>query len=696
MGRKKIKDEIPQEMEGLLLAIDKKFGKGSTTLAGIDNYPVIDKISSGSIGIDLALSGGYGRGRMVEVFGPEASGKAQPLSSKILTPSGWTKMGNIKVGDIICTPDGGESTVVGIFPQGKQDVYEIILDDKSKTHCTADHLWSVTTRYSKLNEVLTTQQLLDEGIQANQKRRKFKIPNNKPLKFNTQNLPINPYLLGLLLGDGGFSGTTIKITTADDEILNSIKNILSRDCPECILSHEHGKYTYNIRNKIRSHKRTKIRLQLEEFGLADHLSPDKFIPDIYLIANIQQREALLQGLIDTDGSVGKKGTIEFTTTSKQLSKQFIFLCRSLGIRCTTSSRVTKYTSSTGNRIDGLESYRSNLLLTSMSIQPAKLTRKANRIKKNKSKYSNRFIESIKLVDRKQCQCIQIGHPDQLYITDDFIVTHNTTGCLHVVAETQKIKEKAAFIDVEHALDFKYAENLGVCMDDLVVSQPDSGEQALEILDMMVRSGIFATIILDSVAALVPKAELEGEMGASHVGLQARMMSQACRKLAGIVQQSNTLVIFTNQIRYKVGILFGSPETVSGGNALKFYASQRLDFRRRGIIKDGETPIGNTTEVKVIKNKIGPPFRRAEVDIIYGKGIDWAADLLNVAIDHDLVERSGAWIKYQDKSVGQGVKGGAQWLRDNPKIAKELREKIINPSSNEEEEIEEPVIEEADE
>lgn len=270
----------------------------------------------------------------------------------------------------------------------------------------------------------------------------------------------------------------------------------------------------------------------------------------------------------------------------------------------------------------------------------------------------------------------------------------TTGCLHAIAETQKLGEKAAFIDVEHALDFEYAEALGVCMEDLAVSQPDSGEQALEILDMMVRSGLFATIVLDSVAALVPKAELDGEMGSSHMGLQARMMSQACRKLAGIVKDSNTLVIFTNQIRMKIGIMFGSPETVSGGNALKFYASQRLDFRRRGAIKEGEEVIGNTTEIKVIKNKIGPPNRRVEVDIIYGKGIDAAADLLNLAIDRGLVERAGAWIKMNDKPVGQGIKGGVQWLRDNPEIAAEIREKIMSPSPPEE--IEEPVNEEIDE
>ena len=251
----------------------------------------------------------------------------------------------------------------------------------------------------------------------------------------------------------------------------------------------------------------------------------------------------------------------------------------------------------------------------------------------------------------------------------------TTLALHVVAEIQKKGGTAAFIDAEHALDPQYAEKLGVNVKDLLVSQPDTGEQALEITDMLVRSGAVDCIVVDSVAALVPKAEIEGEMGDTHVGLQARLMSQALRKLTGNVKRSNTLIVFINQIRMKIGVMFGNPETTTGGNALKFYASVRLDIRRIGSLKRGEEIIGNETRVKVVKNKVAPPFRQATFDILYNEGVSLESELIELGVDNNFVDKTGAWYSYKGERMGQGKDNVRQFLKDNPKIADEIEASI---------------------
>ena len=251
----------------------------------------------------------------------------------------------------------------------------------------------------------------------------------------------------------------------------------------------------------------------------------------------------------------------------------------------------------------------------------------------------------------------------------------TTLTLHVVAEAQKTGGSAAFIDAEHALDPVYAKKIGINIDELLISQPDSGEQALDIAETLVKSGALDVIVIDSVAALVPKAELDGDIGDTHVGLQARLMSQALRKLTGIVSKSNTSVIFINQIRHKIGVMFGSPETTSGGNALKFYSSVRLDIRRIGQIKDGDQVIGNRTKVKVVKNKVGPPFRITEFDIMYGKGISYEGDLLDLALKGNIIEKTGSWFSYEEQKIGQGREKVKRLLSEDKKLKKEIEKKV---------------------
>ncbi|MDE2794780.1 MAG: recombinase RecA [Gemmatimonadota bacterium] len=252
----------------------------------------------------------------------------------------------------------------------------------------------------------------------------------------------------------------------------------------------------------------------------------------------------------------------------------------------------------------------------------------------------------------------------------------TTLCLHVIANAQRDGGIAAFIDAEHALDIQYARKLGIDVDNLLVSQPDTGEQALEIAEVLIRSNAVDVIVVDSVAALVPRAEIEGEMGDSHVGLQARLMSQALRKLTGAVSRSNAAVIFTNQIREKIGVMFGSPETTSGGRALKFYASLRMDIRRIGALKDGPEVIGNRTRVKVVKNKCAPPFKQAEFDILYGQGISHTGLLIDIGVEHGIVEKSGSWFSYGDLRLGQGKENVRTFLKENRDVAGEIEGRLL--------------------
>ena len=251
----------------------------------------------------------------------------------------------------------------------------------------------------------------------------------------------------------------------------------------------------------------------------------------------------------------------------------------------------------------------------------------------------------------------------------------TTLTLQIIAEAQKLGGMAAFVDAEHALDAKYARKLGVDLDNLLVSQPDNGEQALEIVEVLVRSGGVDVVVVDSVAALVPRAEIEGEMGEAQMGLQARLMSQALRKLTGVVSKSKTSLIFINQLREKIGVMFGNPETTTGGRALKFYASVRIDIRRIGAIKDGDVVVGGRTRVKVVKNKVAPPFREAEFDVMYGEGISKEGDLLDLAVDRKIVDKSGTWFAFSGERLGQGRENVKQFLKDNPEVAKAIEDRV---------------------
>lgn len=360
----------------------------------------------------------------------------------------------------------------------------------------------------------------------------------------------------------------------------------------------------------------------------------------YLLVGVEERKALIHSILS---QIVKINPTKYIVDSEDTKDLLMYLTKSLGkqisVRCFNTSKFE--------------------------------------IEFISDKHNKNFIKDIYFDKREECQCIKVAHPSELYVTNYFIPTHNTTLALSAIAESQKEGEKVAYIDMEHSLNLKYAKDIGVNVEELYLSQPSHAEEALNIAERLIESGLFAYVVIDSVAALVPKKELEGESGDAVMGLQARLMSQACRKLTGPASKTNTNVIFINQLRQKIGIVWGSDIAVPGGNALKYYASQRLHIFKGKNIEDtkGEV-IGHELRVKVIKNKIAPPFKEATTALIYGKGFDKAAEILNLAIEKDIVQRAGSWIKYNGDNLGQGFDNVASLINDNPELFEELSNQVL--------------------
>ncbi|HEV2452229.1 MAG TPA: recombinase RecA [Streptosporangiaceae bacterium] len=384
-------------------------------------------------------------------------------------------------------------------------------------------------------------------------------------------------------------------------------------------------------------------------------------------------------MMDTDGTVANRGSssgrgagaspCEFSVVHERLARDVYELLLGLGIKVTLRSAPAVL----HGRQVGIR-YR---LQFQTNLPVFRLSRKAERLSPLRTRRATlRYVTAVELVASVPVRCIQVDHPSHIYLAGrECIPTHNTSLALHAIANAQKQGGIAAFIDAEHALDPAYAQKLGVDTDALLVSQPDTGEQALEILDMLIRSGALDIAVIDSVAALVPRAEIEGEMGDSHVGLQARLMSQALRKLTGAISQTKTTAVFINQLREKVGVMFGSPETTTGGRALKFYSSVRLDVRRIETLKDGTEAVGNRIRVKVVKNKVSPPFRQAEMDLLFGQGISREGGLIDLGVEQGIVRKSGAWYTYEGDQLGQGKENARNFLRENADLANGIEKKI---------------------
>jgi len=687
MAKQKKKDKTKVDsVDQLIVNIQKEYGRTAIRRMNDKSIIKVDTISTGSILVDEALGiGGFPRGRLVEVFGPEGSGKAQPLDAKILTPIGWKTMGDIRPGDLIIAADGNSAVVSVTFPQGKKDIFEIVFSDGSKTECCKDHLWTVQTWEDKQNNlwrILPLCEIVKDFKLSD--RLKYMIPLVDPVTFSKQEkeLPLDPYILGMLLGDGSFSqGSTIKFSTADAELVTSLQTF-AKQTKLKVKKIGKSKYDYTISKIKRGHNKSWLTKTLEKLGLHGLRSHEKFIPIEYLYASIQDRMAILQGLLDTDGSISNgHRMVEFVTTSRLLAEGVQHLVQSLGGKTGISTKQTHYTYA-GNTLSGKPAYRMSILAP-RNIALFRLTRKLHKSKICKQlDYRSRWIAGINYIGKKEAKCIYVDHPDHLYVTNDFIVTHNTTLSLHCIAEAQKLGGEALFIDAEHAFDPTLAQKIGVNPELLSICQPDSGEQGLDVLEMGVASGKLAIAVVDSVSALVPQAEIDGDMAAQQMGLQARLMGKAMRKINGFVSKTNTLVIFINQLRQKIGVVFGNPETTSGGNALKFYASIRMDIRRIGSIKEkGKKKdkdekaevkiIGNKVRIKIIKNKLAPPFKTIETDLIFGHGFNKEGEILDLGYDLDVLEMQGAWYNYKDERIGQGKPNACKVLRKTPKLLRAI-------------------------
>ena len=549
--------------EKLTKALDnimKKHGKGSVVVG--DEAIEYKRISTGSLGLDIITGGGYPEGKHVEIMAPESSGKAQPLTSKVLTPSGWMRMGDLQIGSIISNVDGSVQEVIGIFPQGIQDVYRLTLDDGSSMECTKDHLFTVQTRDSELYQILKLSDMQDNGLVSANQTRKYKLPGIKPIEFNKKILPLHPYMMGFLLGDGCFSNKSF--STSDDEILNIFNNIIETEKYDLeVYKVNNSEYDYRYCKKSsKKGKKNIICEVLDNYDLLTKKSHNKFIPEDYMYTSVEDRLELLRGLMDSDGTIDDDGNgLSYTSTSISLAKNVRDLFRSFGFRAVVGNKITQYSNKLGVKTSGKKAYVVSIISDCKLINPFRLSRKSKLYEKvdcDKKKYGFRYITNIEKIGESECQCIKVSSPDALYITDDYIVTHNTTVAIYGMISAQKKypNKRVVMIDAEHAFDRDYAEALGLKMDEVLIVQPDNGEQGLEIADELIESGEISFITIDSIAALTPKSEIDGEMGDSKMGLHARLMSQAFRKLTAKSSKTGTVVFWTNQLREKIGVMFG--------------------------------------------------------------------------------------------------------------------------------------------
>jgi recombination protein RecA len=615
-----------KSLETALAQIERQFGRGSIMRLGDEARAPIEVIPTGSIALDVALGiGGFPRGRVVEVYGPEGSGKALALDTPIPTPKGWTTMGELSPGQEVFSGDGSTTRVTFATPvMTDHECFRVRFSDGAEIVADADHLWVTATLWGRTERwspaVVTTREIAASVRARDGHALNHAVQACGPLEYPAQELPVAPYTLGAWLGDG--STADARITSADPEILDEIRRDgytvhrsnpwqhdrtptyrISRqhEQPVCLLAGPRCSSGGNViarglcRNHYVSerrsgrvgewpmHKAVSLPAQLRELGVLG----DKHIPEGYLHGSVAQRLALLQGLMDTDGTVSATGAevgrgagaarCEFCVVSRRLASDVHELLLGLGIKVTLHEGPALLK----GRVVGTR-YR---LGFQTNLPVFRLPRKAARLIPLRTRRATlRYIAAVEPVPSVPVRCIQVDHPSHTYLAGrECVPTHNTTVALHAAANAQKAGGIAAFIDAEHSLDPDYAKKLGVDTDALLVSQPDTGEQALEIADMLIRSSAIDVVIIDSVAALVPRAEIEGEMGDSHVGLQARLMSQALRKLAGALNQTKTTMIFINQLREKVGVMFGCMSyatrvTLADGTQEKIgkIVNQRLD------------------------------------------------------------------------------------------------------------------------
>jgi protein RecA len=744
-------------LDAALLQIERQFGKGSVMRLGEETRVPVEVIPTGSIALDVALGlGGLPRGRIVEIYGPESSGKCLTADTYVWTDRGLETIAEVferagmkasctsRVTDVnesgirLVNEKGELETVGALTHNNRKPVLRLKLRSGRIVSVTHNHpLRVVSDRgfiiWCKAGDIHSGDTVVSAEFGAVAAAEGDGLSEDEAV------------LLGYLVAEGTLCfNNAIRFTNCDPEVSGEFTRLIE---------HIAGVPVRHYGNKEFAVHSKKVRERFAaEYGLDYVRAAGKKVPACVRIAGHKAQRAFLSALFEGDGWIDPSSTIGLSTASEELARQVQLMLYGLGIPATVSSKYNpkyerdywsvtvnpaaadRFLSEVGFRsarrraqvekcfrmsprdpqfeniphLSGLlrdlrddcggdrgfdrvagDIFRRDLALSCSRQRLAKIVEWCD-LQEDRFSAGARTIvaylralsalpysyeEVVAIEDGGLQPTFDVVLPRTHSFVANGLLSHNTTVALHAVANAQKTGGIAAFIDAEHALDPDYAKNLGVDTDALLVSQPDTGEQALEITDMLIRSGAIDIVVIDSVAALVPKAEIEGEMGDSHVGLQARLMSQALRKITGALSQTKTTAIFINQLREKVGVLFGSPETTTGGKALKFYATIRLDVRRIETLKDGTEAVGNRTRIKVVKNKMAPPFKSAEMDILYGIGISREGSLIDLGVEQGIVRKSGAWYTYEGDQLGQGKENARNFLRDNPDVANEIEKRI---------------------
>lgn len=690
-----MEDTLDKELLKITSALQKDY---AGSLPSVGDVGIVKKLILPSPQLNYAFGGGFPLGRISEFYGPESGGKEQPHSAKILTPQGWTTMGEIKIGDEILTPKGTVAKVTGKYPQGEKDIFEITLKDDSKTYAGADHLWLTwkrdlvrnkirkSGRHYKANgyKIQTTKDLLEK---INQQKNKFGrnkhsyfIPLTRPQPFSKKELPIDPYALGLLLGDGCMTQPMTTFSSVDEELVISLSEKLGYKINRV--------YEEGCNWRILS--QGNLRKELETLGLQGRNSYTKFIPEIYKWSSIEDRMNILRGLLDTDGSIGKDphhSGLEYSTSSMVLAKDVVDIIHSLGGVARIKTKETIYVYE-GEKKKGALSYRIHLYLPSELGSPFELSRKKKLYteKIRRTSFEGQAIKNIEWVRKEEASCIMIDDPDHLYITDDFIVTHNTTLANYIGGQIQRREDSmpntVLFVDMEHAFDAQYAEIAGLnTSKDFIFVQPLNGEEGFTIVENYVKTGKIGLVVWDSIAATPSAAEMEDEHGKSHFGATAKVFAYGLKKLNPYLARHKTATILLNQVRAQIGGMpsYGPQEnTHVGGRAPAFYASTRFRVSKMEDICDKQVAIGNIIKIKNVKNKVGIPKRSAQLDLYYETGFNPDSEYLDFIINLGIVKKGGAWLSNDDWEMKVcGRDKLLEYLRANPDKFAEAKNKVNN-------------------
>ena len=668
------------KIESLLNSLNKKYkSTGNAILSkASDQVAQVDWISTNIYALDRVMGKGLPRGRVVEIWGSASSGKALPNTEVVVGENGYTPIGSIKVGDKVYGEDGELHNVVGVFPQGNKPVYRLFLRSGDFIDASIDHLWKVQSSKQRLlntSRIVTTKELLEDIDAIKGGNTRYSLPVSKPVNYSKKDLPIDPKLLGYLLGDGGFTCHTLTFTNVEKDIIEEVKGLVKKmNCSLKRSNPDSIQYRIVENNKSNAHP---LKQALKHLGLLGKYSGEKFIPDIYKCSSIDQRISLLCGLINTDGSIPRKsGSLSFSTSSERLFNDVCDLVASLGMLYRKHKIIRQGEFSMGIYC------KNDKVICGLS------SKHRGRLKSKLTGHYQNFV-SYEYLGEQECTCIKVDNPTELFLTNHYTVTHNTTSALQIIAAVQRHGGLAAFVDAEQTYDAKWAAACGVDNDNLVLIKPEWGEQALSIVESMIDTGEMDLIVVDSIPGLLPKAIADKEIGSPTVGEQARMMSIFLQKITPKLSKTKTSLVLLNQTRTKIGVMYGDPTALPGGAAVEFYSSVILKVKRdkKEISYDKITgdPNGHKMFVKNTKNKVSSPFRETEYMFYYNEGVDNRVAIVDEALAQGIIVTPETGRTYTINADGvehKIVNRGSieNYLTEHPDLAKYVMDKLGLPDS----------------